>query len=388
MTRHQAMPLRSCFLPIILLVSAESPRAQAALPDDPGLAVGAHETFRRLSASGKIVGGQLAVAREGEVQFAGSYGVDAIGSDHPVTAETLFLVGSCSKPFASACVLKLVEDPQVALGLDSGIDAWMPQYARARLPDGARASRPPTVAELLSHRAGIYSQKVHLTPLQADLLYNRFHQSLEEATAAIAGEPLISQPGSRYAYSGAGYCVLGRVAELAAGGTFEEILQERVCRPLDLGRTTYFPAGRFARIASGFAAKRSPHALGRRHKFPLVGGSLYSCATDMARFGQAVGGAIATADGAPFLGTSSFKALARKWNPSGYSLGWSVKTHGGRPGRLSHGGALFGYRASLVVDIPKGISVAAVWTLPEATHDDVPGRRITESLDRVLGTEE
>jgi CubicO group peptidase (beta-lactamase class C family) len=340
------------------------------------------ETFSNLLAEGKIVGGQVAIAQGSTVLLSRPYGTVAIDSKDPVKRDTLFLIASCSKPFASACVLRLTADAKVKFDLDDGIDRWIPQFANAKVSGGGSAMRAPTVAELLCHRAGIYSQKMNMTPKQ-QMLIRTFDQTLPDAVAAIAEQPLLAQPGTDYAYSGAGYCVLGRVAELAAGKPFESLLQEQVCAPLGLTRTTYFPASKSFLCATGFDPETAPHALGTRHTFPLIGGSLYTTAEEMVRLGQSVGGFLPTESGNAFLSPEMRNELQTLRNPaSEYSLGWSTLRRNGRVARLSHGGSLQCYRSFIAIDLQSKTTIAAVWTLPD--QNDEAGKRIKDVLAAVM----
>lgn len=105
--------------------------------------------------------------------------------------------------------MTLIEDPGVDLPLDDEIDRWLPAFGAASLQGGGAPGRPLTMAELLSHRAGIYSQKRRMTRRQTSLIRD-FRRNLEAAVDGIAAEPLIAEPGEAFNYSGAGYCVLGR----------------------------------------------------------------------------------------------------------------------------------------------------------------------------------
>lgn len=340
----------------------------------------------RLVEEGVIVGGQWAMCRDGEFFVSLGYGLVGEESERGVDEETLFLVGSCSKPFASMVVLSLVNDERVEIGLGDEIDGWLPEFGGKSVRGGGKAERAPTVAELLGHRAGIYSQKVGMTKAQARWIRD-FGVSLEESAEGIASFPLIAMPGERYAYSGAGYCVLGRVAEEASGQAFEALLQARVCEPLGLERTTFFPWGQFSgeEIATGAGGGSAPHRLGEGHRLPLIGGSLYSTAEEMALFGQGVmaewgeGGGERVFDLAPEL----VEALGTPLSVgSGYGLGWKVAEREGEPVRLTHSGALQSYRAWLGVNLETGISLAACWTLGTASGGERGA--LSELLQRAL----
>ena len=74
--------------------------------------------LNQLTNDGLIVGGQVAIRRKGELVFSRSYGVVAVGSEKKVDNKTLVLIGSCSKPFTSVCLLSLVDDATVSIGLE------------------------------------------------------------------------------------------------------------------------------------------------------------------------------------------------------------------------------------------------------------------------------
>jgi CubicO group peptidase (beta-lactamase class C family) len=64
-------------------------------------------------------------------------------------------------------------------------------------------------------------------------------ESADIIADVVTKEGLMAQPGTRYSYSGAGFQVAGRVAEIATGKTFDALLQEQLAKPLRLSRTTF-----------------------------------------------------------------------------------------------------------------------------------------------------
>ena len=98
-------------------------------------------------------------------------------------------------------------------------------------------------------------------------LIRNFSQTLEESVLGMAKHQLQCEPGTKWIYSGSGYCVAGRVAEAALGDqSFEKVAQDALFRPLGMNNTTYAPTA--------------------ERPFILVGGSLRSTLDDMAVFGQ------------------------------------------------------------------------------------------------------
>ncbi len=320
----------------------------------------------RLVTTEALTGAQVTIMKRGEILFAGNYGNIANTSDSKVDANTRFLIASCSKPFASALTLSLVADEKESVTLSDTVDRWIPQYPGAKIDNGSSTTRAPTISELLSHTGGIYSQKQKLTPKQTRLIRD-FRQTLEQATLGIASVPLIAEPGTRFAYSGAGYCILGRAMEIAAKQPIETILQNRICKPLDLQHTSFFPgrSGSTENIATGVIPRSAPHRLGKTHRFPLVGGSIYSTSKEMAIFANAISESWNGRSNKLALPQGLVQELGkRRSSESSYTLGWSMAKDG-EITRLSHSGSLMAYKAWIAVELEPGISMAACWTLRE-----------------------
>jgi CubicO group peptidase (beta-lactamase class C family) len=151
------------------------------------------------------------------------------------------------------------------------------------------------VRELLAHRSGIYSQRNGMTDQQNQWIRD-FKLTLETSVRGIANEPLLAEPGKAFAYSGAGYCVAGRVAEIATGTPFDRLLQDRIGGRLGWKRTGYFLARGEQNVAIGGLRQEggikpspdAPHLAGAEHRLPLIGGSLYSTVEETARFARMV----------------------------------------------------------------------------------------------------
>lgn len=206
------------------------------------------EIIQRAMRQEAVVGAQLVIGTKSAHVVSRQFGVLAPGSTKGVDRETLFCIGSCSKPVAAACVMTMVDDG--TLPLDEPIDKWLDGFSNPRDKRGRSLERAPTMRELLAHRGGIYSQKSELTPSQVSAIRD-FRRTLADSVSIISRQPLSTAPGTSFSYSGAGYCVLGRVCERVAGVDFEDLINARLCRPLGLSRTTYFPSSVDQNIAVG-----------------------------------------------------------------------------------------------------------------------------------------
>ncbi|WP_164102382.1 serine hydrolase domain-containing protein [Candidatus Laterigemmans baculatus] len=312
--------------------------------------------------SGTVVGAQVLVGgprlRDNQPINLGTIGPD---DPRPVSDETLFCIASCSKPVASAVIFTLLDSRRMRLNQPVG--ELIAELSSPMLSDGQPA-RSPDLRELLSHRGGIYSQMQKPTADQLAAIRN-FRLSLDESVAIIAKQPLAATPGTAYAYSGAGYCLVGAMAERATGKDFETLLQENLCRPLGMTSTTYFPTRRsFDEIAAGGKSHiQQPHLLGDELKLPLIGGSLYTTASDMERFARMVtfqgrGG------GRPVLSRMAFRYFVSPVAPNQpYGYGWLLTKRAGHVVAVSHNGELPPFQSAIRINLQEKTYKIVFWTL-------------------------
>ncbi len=341
----------------------------------------------QLLADGKIVGAQATVAERNRTLLEHCVGTVSVESVRKVDADTLFCIGSCSKPFASSVVMVLVDERVVAL--DGPIDEHLPEFSALDVVSGEPAERAPTLRELLCHRAGIFSQKRHLTPAQRRLIRD-FRLTLKQSVDGIARQKLIARPGDEYAYSGAGYCVIGRLAEVVTGEPFERVFQRRLAEPLGLKRTTYFSSADDTNIAAGAVLdeqrlrtdRQTPHLFGAELRLPLIGGSLYSTARETTRFARMIAGR-GRVDSKLVISNRSWEELTSQQAGQRYGLGWSLALRDDRTVRLSHNGSLASSRSALRVDLDTGRSVVVHYTVA-SPKDRRTGTAINQAVEGAL----
>lgn len=172
----------------------------------------------------RLPGLALAVVRDGQVLITRSYGSADLEMNAPVTAETVFELGSVTKQFTAAAVMLLVEEGKV--GLDDSIAKHLSQ-----LPAGWRGI---TVRHLLNHSSGIQEYlTVPGLPVAAHAA-----ESFDEMTGLLGKRlKLEFAPGETWAYSNSGYLLLGNIVERASGQSYWEFLRNRIFTPLGMKAT-------------------------------------------------------------------------------------------------------------------------------------------------------
>lgn len=325
----------------------------------------------RLDATG-TPGAALAVIEDGRVVHQRGFGED--GRGRPVTPDTPFLWGSLSKPVTGLAVLQQVEAGRVKL--DAPVRTYLPWF---RLSD-REASDRITVRHLLTHTSGIP------TSASGEIgdRYDNTPGALADAARDLARIEPADRPGGSYAYSSAGYAVLGALVEEVTGRPFGTYLHQKILAPLGM-RHAVATEGDFTRerVAPGhrsvfgaavpFDAPYDTSGVPYGH----VGGS----AEDLTRFALAeLGGGVL--DGHRVLSAKGIADSQRGHVESSagrYGLGWSVGTLKGTGERMVwHDGALPGHHAMLVM-LPD--SDRAVIVLQNAYHQ----LRAKEFADAAIG---
>ena len=160
------------------------------------------------------------IARGEEVVYHQSFGLADREHAVPNGPRTRFCVGSVNKPMTIVILGRLLEQEKLAL-----------TDRLAKLLPGFPRGDEITVGNLLEHSAGI----PHRVTGPLDEVRPQTPASMVELAA---GKPLIFEPGADSVYSSAGFSVLARVLELAAGKPYAELLAEHVLLPAGMEDTS------------------------------------------------------------------------------------------------------------------------------------------------------
>jgi D-alanyl-D-alanine carboxypeptidase len=220
-------------------------------------------------------GGVVLVMKAGRVLFRKAYGLASVELGAPMQPDFLFRIGSITKQFTAAAILKLVEEGKVELR------APLSHYLDG-LPKGWEAA---TVEQALNHTAGIPNHTE--TPSYKD----RMREDLPPAevlNAFVASLPLDFEPGTRYRYSNTGYFLLGMLIEKVSSQSYPDFLRSRFFEPLGLkhfryGSETELLPG----LVPGYTAGPRP-APYRSTTQTYASGGLVGTADDIAKWLQAL----------------------------------------------------------------------------------------------------
>jgi CubicO group peptidase (beta-lactamase class C family) len=241
------------------------------LSADPVLEERIEDCLARAVSSGRIVGGVVLVARDGESVIEMVAGFADGEAGRKMTADTIFRYSSLTKPIVATATMALVE--RGVIDLDDPITRWLPEF-RPKLPNGDEPQI--RVRHLLTHTAGLtygmlqppggtYAQSGVSDGLdQSDL-------SMNEQLERLARVPLVYPPGTSWAYSVA-YDVLGALIARAAGATLPEVIATFATVPLGM-RDTAFSAVDPARLAVPYVPATPPRIMGDPELVPYLPGT-------------------------------------------------------------------------------------------------------------------
>lgn len=235
-----------------------------------------------------IAGCSFLIVHRGEVVFREAFGFADIELERAFTTNELVPIASVSKPVLASVVMALFD--QGKLTLDDPVETYLPEFKDMKVKGGKPLTRRMTIRHLLSHTAGFWGNK-GISAEKLDLIRN-FQRPLGEAVSRMATYELEYQPGARFVYSGSGFCVAGRIAEVVLDQSLEDIAQEVLFQPLGFNRTTYLPSKEIRKTVptaysrqSGGVLERQPSRTGGELRFILPGGSLFTTLDELATFG-------------------------------------------------------------------------------------------------------
>jgi len=235
-------------------------------------------------------------------------------------ADSLFFVGSVSKPFTAVATMQLVE--QGIIGLDNPIVNYIPEFTMLPSPFFGGSSDDITVRMLLSNTAGIPNANMRGFLTRGN---DHYQGIMNDILVDLARQELEFIPGTAYEYSNQGWTLLGALVARMSGHDnhfygFEQSAQESVLQPLGMNRSTFIHHGGIANVAQAY------HAGGIQDEMHLIislsAGSLMSSANDMALFMHAILG-----DGGDILSPETISYMLQDHTDgASYGLGFAQRT--------------------------------------------------------------
>lgn len=221
------MKKTSVFLPLLILLQS----LVFAQPTASELSTKLEAALQQAAAKGWS--GSAIVSKGGAVLVEKGYGFADRETKRAQTAETVFSVGSITKQFTAAAIMKL--ESMGKLKLDDPLSKFFPE---------APADKAGiTIHQLLTHTGGF--------PGAIGDDYENV-DAAQFARLAFA-EPILDSPGQHYEYSNVGYSLLGIIVEKTSGMGYEKFLRDHLWLPAGMKHTGYLlPGFQKEKLATGY----------------------------------------------------------------------------------------------------------------------------------------
>ncbi|MGL5793543.1 MAG: serine hydrolase, partial [Waterburya sp.] len=279
--------------------------------------------------------GSVLVSCAGEVLLSQGYGMANLEHSIPNTSSTKFRLGSITKQFTAAAILKLQE--QNLLDVHQAIAVYLPDY-----PQGDKI----TVHQLLNHTAGI----PNYTSFEDYRAKKRIETKLDDLINWFSARPLEFTPGDIFSYSNSGYAVLTKIIETVSNQSYADYLQKYIFAPLGMEDSGY---DRHATIlphrASGyiFTGEEYQNAEFIDMSLPSGAGGLYSTVEDLHIWERSLyTDTILNQASLDVMFTPTIKVPGEENEQVHYGYGWLIDTQHSRE-RVFHDGGIDGFHTHL-----------------------------------------
>lgn len=183
-----------------------------------------HADIQKLVKSKQIPGCAVAVVYRNNVVFMNTYGVRMVGKPETIDINTLFQLGSVSKPIAAS--LASVLEHKGLLKLDDPVTHYLPNFSlkNNQSPHALR------IKHILSHSSGVPRAGFN-SLIESHTPYDRILQTLQTTRARNA-------VGKRFDYHNAMYGLIGEITRSATRLSFKDALHANLLQPLNMTRTS------------------------------------------------------------------------------------------------------------------------------------------------------
>jgi CubicO group peptidase (beta-lactamase class C family) len=302
------------------------------------------------------------VARDGKVLLSHGFGMADLSHDLPIKTTTKFRIGSVTKQFAAAAILKLQEEKK--LSVNDKLSKFFPDYPRGD---------EVTIHHLLTHTSGIKS-----FTSKPDFMKNvTAPASSREMIDSFKNDKFDFDPGTKMAYNNSGYFLLGAIVEKVSGKSFNDYLRDTFFEPLEMHDTgVHSSTAVLKKEATGYSYVGGTAAKAVNWDMSRAGaaGALYSTVEDLMRWNEGVFGGKVLSEESLKAAFTPVKLDSGEEPMMPYGYGWIIGEYRGLK-TISHGGGLQGWLSFLTRYVDQNMTVVvlhnAMPPVPELSANEV-----------------
>jgi CubicO group peptidase (beta-lactamase class C family) len=296
--------------------------------------------------------GSVLVAQHGVILVNKGYGYRNANDKSLNDEQTIFQLGSITKQFTSAIVLKLQEEKK--LNVSDKLSKYFPQY-----PKGDSI----TIEQLLLHISGIYNYTN-----DGNFMTNEVTKSAsrEKMMALFKDKPLDFSPGTQWSYSNSGYSLLGYIIEEVTKGSYYEAVRKYIFTPLQMTHSGFdFTHLKSTEKAIGYFKLDDKESIAA----PIVdssvsfsAGAIYSTTGDLYRWHTSLQHNIILSKAQQEKAYTPFK--------NKYGYGWVIDSLD-RKRRVSHSGGIHGFTTNIARIPEDDVCIVLLSNASDVTLQDI-----------------
>jgi CubicO group peptidase (beta-lactamase class C family) len=271
--------------------------------------------------------GSVLVAKNGSILLNKGYGLRDAASHTFNNENSIFQIGSVTKQFTTAIILKLQEEKKISV--NDKLSKFFPDY-----PKGDSI----TVEQLMTHTSGITNYTNDRNFMSTEVSKP---QTREKMMALFKDKPLDFSPGTKWNYSNSAYSLLGYIIEIVAKKPWETVMRDYIFKPVQMTHSGFdFANLKHPEKTTGYFVLNDVDTV----KAPVVdssvsfsAGSIYSTTGDLYRWHKAL---------------QNYSILPkplqeRAYTPvkNNYGYGWSIDSIEGKR-KVAHSGGIHGFTSN------------------------------------------
>ncbi len=184
----------------------------------------------------------VVVVKDGKICDRAAVGVRKAGDNTPVTTNDVWHIGSCTKSMTATLAAMFIESGK--LRWNTTVAEVFPEW-KGKMDAGYE---PVTVEQLLTHRGGLPTEPPGLAWARAWQEKGTPTEQRREFLLSVLKQTPAAKPGTQEIYSNQGYALVGAMLERIGGTPWEELITERLFKPLHMTSAGFGPPGTIGKV--------------------------------------------------------------------------------------------------------------------------------------------
>ncbi len=304
--------------------------------------------------------GSVLISQKGEIILQKGYGSENIAAHLLNDSNTVFQIGSMTKQFTAAVILKLQEEGK--LSVQDKLSKYLPDY---------HYGNKISLEDLLTHTSGIYNYTNDIDAEDSAIVCNPINKKV--ILDAFYNKSLDFKPGSKFSYDNSDYYLLGLIIEKITSEPYEQVVREIIFEPAKMTHSGFnFRNINDSSKAIGYEKISDTPIIAQRWDSTVTyaAGGIYSTTGDLYRWAKAI-------RNKQILSESSWKQMFIP-HLANYGYGWWINNYYDKK-YFMHSGVLPGFTSYFIYYPDEDVNVIIL-------QNSGTGRSVDYANMMIMGT--